>query len=170
MTSIWTSPVCARWISSTRLASPSPYKRAQDGSALQTRASVLRLAHLTSMARGRCRIDASNHNQSRGCSAQQVARANGGPSQSVPRFRPCRGRFDAWGLMHGGRRGRSRTGESQARTVLMHADHWHRGAYGLDYWLPVARLCRADGEPPEPASQTALICTMLTGDGVVGPG
>lgn len=60
--------------------------------------------------------------------------------------------FDVWGLIHGKRPHGSRASESQARTVFMHADHWHRGAYGLDYWLPVARLCWADGEPPEPAS------------------
>ena len=44
--------------------------------------------------------------------------------------------FDVWGLMHGKRPDGSRASESQARTVLMHADHWHRGAYGLDYWCP----------------------------------
>jgi len=51
--------------------------------------------------------------------------------------------FDAWGLMHNGSHGRPKEGESQGRSVLMHADHWHRGLHGLDYWLPVARLkCR----------------------------
>jgi hypothetical protein len=52
--------------------------------------------------------------------------------------------FDAWGLLHGG--------PSSGHTTLMHADHWHRGLHGLDYWLPVARLRWADAEPPPPSS------------------
>jgi len=55
--------------------------------------------------------------------------------------------FDAWGLMHNGWRGRP---DSQSVTRLMHADHWHRGAWGLDYWLPVARLVWADRLPARP--------------------
>ncbi|MFW6161206.1 MAG: hypothetical protein ACODAJ_00465 [Planctomycetota bacterium] len=55
--------------------------------------------------------------------------------------------FDAWGLMHNGSRGEPRV--SQGNTTLLHADHWHRGAWGLDYWLPVARLLWA-ADPPEP--------------------
>jgi hypothetical protein len=55
--------------------------------------------------------------------------------------------FDAWGLMHHGWRG-ERGG--QGRTHLLHADHWHRGAHGLDYWLPVARLVWADRPPARP--------------------
>lgn len=54
--------------------------------------------------------------------------------------------FDVWGLMHSG----PKEVQSQARTFLSHADHWHRGKYGLDYWLPVARLKWAGDEPPEP--------------------
>jgi len=59
--------------------------------------------------------------------------------------------FDAWGLMHngqGGGGGGERT--SISNTTLMHADHWHRGDHGMDYWLPVARLVWAEGElgPP----------------------
>ena len=56
-------------------------------------------------------------------------------------------RFDAYGLMNNGARGAAL--ESIARTVLMHADHWHRGAWGLDYWLPLGRLLWA-GAPPGP--------------------
>ncbi|HHW11192.1 MAG TPA: hypothetical protein GXX29_14615 [Firmicutes bacterium] len=59
----------------------------------------------------------------------------------------CGACFDVWGLMHNGLNGANLT--SISRTTLMHADHWHRGAYGLDYWLPVARLVWA-GEPPGP--------------------
>jgi hypothetical protein len=55
--------------------------------------------------------------------------------------------FDVWGLMNNGRAG-ERTSLSNA--VLMHADHWHRGAWGLDYWFPAARLCWAGQEPPTP--------------------
>ncbi len=33
-----------------------------------------------------------------------------------------------------------------SKTVLCHADHWTGGRYGLDYWLPVARLTWASGE------------------------
>lgn len=58
--------------------------------------------------------------------------------------------FDAWGLMQGGIRGWPGEGQSQSRTTLMHADHWHRGLHGLDYWLPVARLLWAGAEPPPP--------------------
>lgn len=60
------------------------------------------------------------------------------------------GCFDAWGLMHWRPRADRGEGESQSRTVLMHADHWHRGAFGLDYWMPVARLCWAGAEPARP--------------------
>jgi hypothetical protein len=55
--------------------------------------------------------------------------------------------FDPWGLMNAGYRGRMPG--CPTRTTLMHADHWHRGAWGLDYWLPVLRLVWAD-EPPAP--------------------
>lgn len=60
------------------------------------------------------------------------------------RFGAC---FDAYGLMNNGSRGGPL--ESIAKTVLMHADHWHRGAWGLDYWLPLGRLIWA-GAPPGP--------------------
>jgi len=56
--------------------------------------------------------------------------------------------FDAWGLMHNGLAGSERS--SISNTTLMHADHWHRGAHGMDYWLPVARLIWAEGEPEPP--------------------
>ena len=59
------------------------------------------------------------------------------------------GCVDVWGLMNNGRSG-ERT--SLSNTVLMHTDHWHRGAWGLDYWLPAARLCWA-GEEPAPPQQ-----------------
>src|SRR3712207_1260196 len=61
------------------------------------------------------------------------------------RFGAC---FDAYGLMHNGLGGQPRT--SLSNTTLMHADHWHRGAWGLDYWLPLARLIWADGLPDAP--------------------
>ncbi len=57
--------------------------------------------------------------------------------------------FDVWGLMNNGRSG-ERT--SLSNTVLMHADHWHRGAWGLDYWFPAARLSWAGEEPAPPQS------------------
>jgi len=59
----------------------------------------------------------------------------------------CGACFDAWGLMGNGYKNTPR--ESQSNTTLTHADHVHRGAFGLDYWLPVARLLWADG-PPDP--------------------
>jgi hypothetical protein len=60
----------------------------------------------------------------------------------------CGACFDAFGLMHNGRGGQPRT--SQSNTTLMHADHWHRGAFGLDYWLPIARLVWAEEAPSVP--------------------
>ncbi len=57
------------------------------------------------------------------------------------------GSFDAYGL--NGDRYRRRNEDAPARTTLMHADHWHRGNHGLDYWLPVARLVW-DKEPEQP--------------------
>ena len=62
----------------------------------------------------------------------------------------CGACFDAYGLMHNAYRGTPRS--SQSNTTLMHADHWHRGAYGLDYWLPVARLVWAGDPPPPPTA------------------
>ncbi len=59
----------------------------------------------------------------------------------------CGACFDAFGLMNNGFRGSKNEGQSNTR--LMHADHWHRGAWGMDSWLPVARLVWA-GEPPPP--------------------
>ncbi len=59
------------------------------------------------------------------------------------------GCFDVWGLMNNGRSGER---DSLSNTVLMHADHWHRGAWGLDYWFPAARLCWAGEEPAPPQS------------------
>jgi len=61
------------------------------------------------------------------------------------RFGAC---VDRWGLMNNGARGRAKA--SPGNTVFMHADHWHRGAWGLDYWLPLARLIFAGDEPPRP--------------------
>ncbi len=72
----------------------------------------------------------------------------------------CGACFDAWGLMGNGLRGAPR--ESQGNTTLMHADHWHRGAWGLDYWLPVARLLWADG-PPEPPTRYRQELTLFDG-------
>ncbi|MBA4388619.1 MAG: hypothetical protein C0404_11610 [Verrucomicrobia bacterium] len=60
------------------------------------------------------------------------------------------GCFDVWGLMHARPGAIPQEGDSVSRTVLMHADHWHRGAFGLDYWMPVARLLWAGAEPPRP--------------------
>lgn len=56
----------------------------------------------------------------------------------------CGASFDAWGLLHGS--------PTKGPTALMHADHWHRGAFGLDYWLPVARLRWAGVEPSPPVA------------------
>ena len=72
----------------------------------------------------------------------------------------CGACLDAWGLMNNGSRGEPRG--SQSSTTLMHADHWHRGAYGLDYWLPVARLLWADG-PPDPPSGYRQELTLFDG-------
>ncbi|HUU09158.1 MAG TPA: hypothetical protein VM431_01310 [Phycisphaerae bacterium] len=60
----------------------------------------------------------------------------------------CGASLDAYGLMNAHYRGRF--AESPTRTTLMHADHWHRGDWGLDYWLPVARLVWADAPPAPP--------------------
>lgn len=61
------------------------------------------------------------------------------------RFGAC---FDVWGLMRPRDGGGAGTGE----TVLMHADHVHRGAHGAERFLPLARLTWADGPPPTPPS------------------
>src|SRR5262245_25422486 len=61
------------------------------------------------------------------------------------RFGAC---VDRWGLMNNGARGTKKA--SPGNTVFMHADHWHRGAWGLDYWLPLGRLIFAGEEPPPP--------------------
>lgn len=53
--------------------------------------------------------------------------------------------WNAWGLMD--RSEGAGTGESSG---WMHADHWHRGRYGLDAWMPVGRLVWANAEPPAP--------------------
>lgn len=58
--------------------------------------------------------------------------------------------FDAYGLMNNGFRGREL--DSISNTRLMHADHWHRGDWGLDYWLPVCRLVWAS-DPPGPPEE-----------------
>lgn len=65
------------------------------------------------------------------------------------RFGAC---VDRWGLMNNGARGQKKF--SPGNTFFMHADHWHRGAWGLDYWLPLARLMFAHGEPPPPKMYT----------------
>lgn len=56
--------------------------------------------------------------------------------------------FDAYGLMNNGMRGEYLVSLSQTR--LMHADHWHRGAWGLDYWLPVLKIAWEGEAPSEP--------------------
>jgi hypothetical protein len=61
------------------------------------------------------------------------------------RFGAC---FDAYGLMGNGARGAPLDGIG--KTLLMHADHWHRGAWGLDYWLPLGRLIWANTPPGPP--------------------
>lgn len=60
----------------------------------------------------------------------------------------CGACFDAFGLMNNGFRGHEL--DTQSHTRLMHADHWHRGAYGLDCWLPVARLAWSQEQPLPP--------------------
>lgn len=60
----------------------------------------------------------------------------------------CGGCFDAWGLMNADHPGRS--ARPVSRTMLMHADVWERGAWGLDYWRPLVRLVHADAEPDRP--------------------
>ncbi|ANE46898.1 hypothetical protein SY83_12115 [Paenibacillus swuensis] len=56
----------------------------------------------------------------------------------------CGVRLDAYGLM-----GQEGWVPGRGRTAIMHADHWHRGKYAQDIWLPVARLAwsEADLEP-----------------------
>ncbi|HEY3398762.1 MAG TPA: hypothetical protein VGM19_14000 [Armatimonadota bacterium] len=63
--------------------------------------------------------------------------------------------FDAWGLMNNGFRGER---ESLSNTALMHADHWHRGAWGLDCWFPAARLVWADEPPAPPTGYRQELC------------
>ena len=58
--------------------------------------------------------------------------------------------FDEAGLMN---HQDERAGDRIGRTVLMHADHWHRDeATGMDYWLPLGRL-RWIGGLPEPTAE-----------------
>jgi len=47
--------------------------------------------------------------------------------------------FDEYGLMHGTYK--SNGDWDTINNVFMHADNSHRGAYGLDYWLPLLQLC-----------------------------
>jgi hypothetical protein len=53
-----------------------------------------------------------------------------------------------WGLM-------DRDGDRP--TGWMHADHWHRGHYGLDAWLFVARLTWANEAPPPPREYEQIL-------------
>ena len=46
--------------------------------------------------------------------------------------------FDAWGLMN--RPWQSSQSGSLPNTAYLHADHWHRGLYGLDMLLPLYQL------------------------------
>ena len=62
--------------------------------------------------------------------------------------------------MGSGRDGAPRTGGTP--TVLSHADHWHRGAGGLDSWLPLARLDWA-GEAPSAPQSYAQDLTLFNG-------
>lgn len=57
------------------------------------------------------------------------------------RFGSC---FDVYGFMNNGFR--SSINESISNTMLMHADHWSRGAWGMDSFLPVARLVWVEGQ------------------------
>ena len=50
----------------------------------------------------------------------------------------CGSSFAWHGLHHAASVAQDRAGIS--RTLLMHADHWARGAYGIDCWLPVCRV------------------------------
>jgi hypothetical protein len=43
------------------------------------------------------------------------------------------------------------------RCGWMHADHWHRGRYGLDGWMPVGRLVWADFEPQLPLAYEQVL-------------
>jgi hypothetical protein len=56
--------------------------------------------------------------------------------------------WNSWGLMN------SPEYESahpeKDRTVWMHADHWYRGNFGADAWLPLGRLIWADRTPAQP--------------------
>lgn len=54
--------------------------------------------------------------------------------------------FDAWGLMGNGYQC-ERT--SQGVTSFMHADHWHRGAHGIDSRMHAFRIVFADGAPAQ---------------------
>ena len=55
--------------------------------------------------------------------------------------------FDAYGLMGNGFRGEK---TSVGVTSFMHADHWHRGAHGIDSRLHAFRIVFADALPPAP--------------------
>lgn len=67
----------------------------------------------------------------------------------------CGASFDPYGLMNCGYRGR--LAEIPTNTYVMHAEHWHRGDYGIDFWLPVYKLVWADEvQPPTGAYRQEL--------------
>jgi hypothetical protein len=59
----------------------------------------------------------------------------------------CGASFNAFGLMNPSRQPEA---GGIGNTALMHADHWHRGAFGMDYWLPIARLIWQNFSPTQP--------------------
>jgi hypothetical protein len=73
----------------------------------------------------------------------------------------CGASFDPYGLMNCGYRGRF--AEIATHTHLMHADHWHRGAYGIDLWLPAYKLVWADAMPPAPTHGYSQCLDLWTG-------
>jgi len=63
----------------------------------------------------------------------------------------CGSCFDAYGLMNNGYL--TSLNESISNTIIMHADHWSRGEWGLDSYLPVARIVWAEKPSLSPPIQ-----------------
>jgi len=56
--------------------------------------------------------------------------------------------WNAWGLMDS--QEYEGAHPEKSRTLWMHADHWYRGNFGADAWLPLGRLTWADRTPALP--------------------
>ena len=56
--------------------------------------------------------------------------------------------WNAWGLMNSEEFDKAHA--RKERTVWMHADHWYRGNFGADGWVPLGRLTWAERSPAAP--------------------